>query len=447
MNVVVSKTKAEQQLAEQFEARAARLPGAGWVREARRKAIGAFAAFGLPSRRSEAWRYSDLRARWKQVFAAAALDPGTFDPALIDAALGPELAKLDCIRMLFVNGTFLRAEMPASEAPGEAYRFDPLSSCLGQPSADWMRPIFQRPARSSEDAALTLNTAFMSDGAVLAVLEGKTPARPLHLVFLTAGEAPASSVMRNLIEVRKGASAVILETHVAMGTAPCHTNSATEIRLHEAARVEHIRLVREGPAAIHLGTLTASIGANACYQAFQLALDSGFVRNGLNVAFDGPGGRFDLAAVMLAGKGEHIDTTLVVEHKLPGCTSRELVKAVLGPASQGVFQGKVIVAEDAQKSDGKQMAQALLLAEDAEFDSKPELEIYADDVICGHGSTAAQIDEELLFYCQSRGIPRQAARALLIEAFVGEALDKIDNDEIRAAVGAIATDWLNAGKV
>jgi len=163
------------------------------------------------------------------------------------------------------------------------------------------------------------------------------------------------------------------------------------------------------------------------------------VRNNLFVTFKGEGAKLDISGAFLGRGAEHVDTTLVVDHAVPGCESRELFKGVLADKAHGVFQGKVIVRPDAQKSDGKQMAQVLMLSQDAEFDSKPELEIHADDVVCGHGSTAAEIDEDLLFYMRSRGIPTAEARALLIESFIVEAIDKVGDERVRAALAGIAT--------
>jgi Fe-S cluster assembly protein SufD len=191
-------------------------------------------------------------------------------------------------------------------------------------------------------------------------------------------------------------------------------------------------------ASAHLGTWIVGLGAQSEYHAFQFTAGMPLVRNQLLVAFGGEGGKLDIAGCFLGRGAEHIDTTLVIDHAVPGCTSRELVKGVLADRARGVFQGKVIVRPDAQKTDGKQMAQALMLSEEAEFDSKPELEILADDVVCGHGSTAAQLDESLLFYLRSRGIPLPEARALLIESFVGEVFDKLEDGPLREALLAIA---------
>jgi Fe-S cluster assembly protein SufD len=196
--------------------------------------------------------------------------------------------------------------------------------------------------------------------------------------------------------------------------------------------------------ATHLANWLVDIGAGADYRGFQLTSGTGLARNQLAVTFKGEGANLDLSGAFLARGSEHVDTALLVDHAVPACTSRELFKGVLEDEAQGVFQGKVIVRPGAQKSDGKQMAQVLLLSPNAEFDSKPELEIYADDVVCGHGSTSADLDEDLLFYCRSRGIPEAEARALLIESFVGEALAKVEREDVRDALTLLARDWLAA---
>jgi Fe-S cluster assembly protein SufD len=211
----------------------------------------------------------------------------------------------------------------------------------------------------------------------------------------------------------------------------------TQVELEEGARLAHLKCALSG-SETHVGTWLADLGKETAYRAFQFTAGTGLARNGVYATFKGEGGRLDISGIFLGRGGEHIDTTLVVDHAVPRCESRELFKGVLADRARGVFQGKVIVRPDAQKSDGKQMAQALLLSQDAEFDSKPELEIHADDVVCGHGSTAAELDEDLLFYLRTRGIPVAEARALLIESFIGEALEKIEDEAVREAFAALA---------
>jgi Fe-S cluster assembly protein SufD len=237
----------------------------------------------------------------------------------------------------------------------------------------------------------------------------------------------------------------VIEAHVALeGAAGGQVNALSEVVLAEGARLVHVKCTLAGDRASHLGTWMATLGRASAYRAFQLTAATGLVRNGIFALFEGEGARLDISGAFLGRGSEHIDTTLVVDHAVPRGESRELFKGVLADRARGVFQGKVIVRPDAQKTDGKQMAQALMLSPDAEFDSKPELEIFADDVVCGHGSTSAEIDEDMMFYMLSRGIPRAQARTLLIESFIGEALDKVEDERLREALFDMARPRLAA---
>jgi Fe-S cluster assembly protein SufD len=290
---------------------------------------------------------------------------------------------------------------------------------------------------------LLFNTALFTDGAVIDVPDGTEIAQPIVIVSST--QANAMSALRHLIRVGEGAKVTIVEVERAPVSAGARQSSSlTQISIADGAEVVHVRVVEAHQGSIHLGHWQVGLGANVTYKPFQFTLGEGLVRNGLNVAFDGSNSNFDYGAAAIVHGSGHADSTLVVDHKVPHCTSRELYKAVLDGHARAVFQGKVIVQPGAQKTDGKQMAQALMLSPDAEFDSKPELEIYADDVVCGHGSTAAEIDPDLVFYCTSRGIPAAVARALLIESFIGEAIDKVEHEGLREALLGIARDSLAA---
>jgi Fe-S cluster assembly protein SufD len=287
---------------------------------------------------------------------------------------------------------------------------------------------------------VALNTALMTDGAVIRVAAGAKLAKPVLLVHARAGREPRLITTRSSLDIGAGAEAAVIEAHIAVADAAAsgQANVLTEVTLGQEATLEHIKCTLDGRAGTHLASWQATLGPGATYRPFQLTAGIGLVRNHLAVAFAGEGGTLDMAACLLARGTEHIDTTLVIDHAVPGCTSRELVKGVLADRARGIFQGKVIVRPDAQKTDGKQMAQALMLSEDAEFDSKPELEIFADDVVCGHGSTVAELDDDMLFYLRSRGLPLTEARALLIDSFVGEVLDKLKDGPLREALSAIA---------
>ncbi|WP_409562599.1 Fe-S cluster assembly protein SufD [Hyphomicrobium sp. MC8b] len=439
MNVAVMKTKAEQAISESFEAAAGKLPGTDVVRERRAQAIGAFSGLGLPHRRIEEWKYTDLRANVKDIFPAAPDDATPLTIAELIVALGP-LAHVDAHRIVFVNGHHRAGLSDFADAAG--IEVAALGELLATATEDVSAALVSTP--EGGDAIETLNTAFMTDGAVVRVTEGASVAKPLMIVFVRAGAEASSVAVRNFVTVEAGASASVIEAHVVLpgATQDVQLNALTDVVLGKGATLHHAKVAVDEGKALHLSNCDVTLDADATYRSFQFSAGLGLARNGLNVIFEGEGSKIDLSGAYLARRAEHIDTTLVVDHAVPRCESRELFKGVLEDHGRGVFQGKIIVRPDAQKTDGKQMSQALMLSEDAEFDSKPELEIYADDVVCGHGTTAAELDPDLLFYCRSRGIPEKEARALMIESFIGEAIEKVENEQLRGALAAYATQWL-----
>jgi Fe-S cluster assembly protein SufD len=443
MTVAATRTKAEQALAQSFEAIASRLPGGRAVAEARKTAIGTFSALGLPHRRIEQWKYTDLRASLKEAFTSSVAHAGETDARALEAALGP-LADLDAVRLVFVDGVFAEALSRLDAGHGRSYHFDPLARGL-EKGFGWLAARIGDTGGPKGTAVVALNTAFMTDGALLRVVKDGRPAKPFHLVFAATGSARTAATTRSFVEIGEGAEAVLIESHVVIGGGAKQANAMTEIEVLDRGRVRHLKVTVGGAAgSAHLATWLCSLGAGSRYNAFQLTAGAPLVRNQLWATFKGEGAKLDISGCFLGTGSDHIDTTLVIDHAVPGCESRELFKGVLAGKARGVFQGKVIVRPDAQKTDGKQMAQALLLSPEAEFDSKPELEIFADDVVCGHGSTSAEIDEDLLFYMLSRGIPRSEARALLIESFIGEAIDKVEDERLRVALFEIAKSRLAA---
>jgi Fe-S cluster assembly protein SufD len=440
MTLAATRTKAEQDLARSFEAVAQRLPGWRAVQEARKAAIGTFAALGLPHRRIEQWKYTDLRSRLRAALPPALGGGRAPRAAELDGAL-EGLASLDAHRLVFVNGVY-RPEISAA-TPLEGVRCTTLAAALAQAPVrgDEQMP----PSASGHEAVIALNTAFMTDGCVIDIAKGARLAQPLLLVFLHVGSEGQLVTTRNIIRTGEGARATLIEAYLTLdATAPAQDNALSAVALAEGAQLEHIKVTLAGETASHLATWMVTIAKAASYRAFQLTAASGLVRNNLFATFSGEAAKLDVSGCFLGREREHIDTTLVVDHAVPACESRELIKGVLADAARSVFQGKVVVRPGAQKTDGKQMARALLLSPDAEFDCKPELEIHADDVVCGHGSTAADIDADVLFYLTSRGIPLPQARALLIESFVGEAIDKVECESVREALRQSASKRLTA---
>lgn len=431
MTVAVPRTKAEQAYSESFEAVAAKLPGGRAVAEARKAAIGAFAGLGFPHRRIEEWKYTDLRSAIKEALPPAIADATPVTASEVEAAL-EGLAALDAHRVVFVNGTH-RPELSAAGTE-KGLEIGPLAFALGRSAGDTLA----RPGVLGHEAVVALNTAFVTDGALIRVGKGASLAKPVLLVFVRAGRESRLVTTRNSLKIGDGARATIIEAHVSLpGAGAGQANTLSEIAVGDGASVAHVKCTLEGTGTSHVASALATLGARTRYRVFHLTAGTGLVRNGMNVIFHGEGAKLDISGCFLGRDSEHIDTTLVVDHAVPGCESRELFKGVLADKSRGIFQGKVIVRPDAQKTDGKQMAQVLMLSDDAEFDSKPELEIYADDVVCGHGSTAAELDSDMLFYLRARGIPLEEARRMLIESFVGEALDKIVDEQLREALSAM----------
>jgi Fe-S cluster assembly protein SufD len=439
------RTKGEQAYLDMFETARDGLPGARdrFVASLRDKAIEAYGRLGLPHRRIEAWKYTDLRALLGDVHPLIRAAGLPLDAGDVKRALGGALAALPAFRLFMVEGE-LRADL--SDLAGlksAGVEVVSLAEALEKPSA-WLKQALGTVNPREDDSIIALNTALMTGGVALRVGEGVVLDKPIHLVHLDGTGDPASIFTRALVLAEPGSALTLIESYAGLGLRGLQRNAVTEIRIGGKAAIDHIKIEREGDDAVHLGTALVEIGANARYNSFQFSTGAALVRNQTFARFTGESSVLDISGALLMRGRQHCDTTLLVEHAVPHCTSRELFKAVLDGEARGIFQGKIIVAPDAQKTDGKQMAQALLLSETAEFDSKPELEIFADDVVCGHGSTSGQIDEDLLFYLEARGIPEDEARALLIQAFIGEALERIEHEDLREALIAASAEWLGA---
>lgn len=438
--VQVLKTKAELALADAFPGLEQKLPGGDWLRQLRRAAIGAFTAEGLPHRRVEEWKFTDLRAAMREAFPLAdrAAEPA---PAAIQALVGQALPGADLSKAFAVivdgRGAGEAGLGAISEIEGAF-----LSRYVDHP-LPWLEAELSDVSQHVGEATLALNTALFTDGVVLDIAEGREIETPIALIFAETSKAPQTTVTRNVVRVGKGAKVTLVECHLQPESAR-QINTVTQIIAGDGAEVVHVKIAATAEGSIHLGRTIARLGKDTSYRPFHMVTGDGLIRNDLAVTFRGQHATFDLGAAQLVRGRGHADLTLVVDHAVPHCTSRELVKSVLSGQARAVFQGKVIVRPDAQKTDGKQMAQALMLSPDAEFDSKPELEIYADDVVCGHGSTSAEIDPELIFYLRSRGIPLDEAQAMLVESFVGEAIDKAEPETVQEALRALSRRWLSS---
>jgi Fe-S cluster assembly protein SufD len=430
------KTAAEQGLADAFARVKTTLPGES-VLGLREAAFETFEAGGLPHRRVEEWKYTDLRALMREAKPLAGVPDAAAKARARDA--GAALGPIDRRRIVIVDGTFV-PELSDLAGLEKGLTIRSLAEALGKPDGETVQHVGR--VFPTEDAALALNIAFMNDGAVIHVADGARIERPIHLAFVTTGAT--SSYTRSLMVVGKAAAVTLIETHEGADGVDYQVNNALELVVGDEASVDHVRMVLDGDKALHISTLMATFGKNVAFHDFSFASGSAVTRNQLFVRFDGEGTNADIRGATLAKGRQHIDNTLVADHAKGHCTGREFFRSVLDDEGHMVFQGKIIVRQHSQKTDSKMMSNALLLSEGAEADNKPELEIFADDVVCGHGATAGALDDDLLFYLKARGIPQKEAEALMIQAFIGEAAEGIRNEAVREVIVDRTREWLSA---
>jgi Fe-S cluster assembly protein SufD len=292
---------------------------------------------------------------------------------------------------------------------------------------------------------VALNSAMMTDGLVIEVADGAVLTQPLHIVHIASGSIPAAMFTRSLLNVGKAAGATLVESFIAADGAKVYqAHDSLVVSIGDGARLDHVRLIEDSREAFNISSSVVTLGAKAHFNTFGMASGSLVSRYQAVIAVAGEGSHVETNGVNLLNGRQHADTTLFLDHAVPNCSSREVFRAVLDDRGHSVFQGRIIVRKDAQKTDAKMMTRALLLSDEAEADNKPELEIFADDVTCGHGATSGALDESLLFYLRARGLPEKDAQALLIQAFLGEAIEQIANDALRELAISAAQRWLEA---
>ena len=432
------KTAAEQQLVQQYADSKAELPGGPAVRKLREDAFAGFEAKGLPHRRLESWRYTDLRTLLRE---ARPLADGVAVTAAVKARL--DELKLEGLRLVLVDGVFA-PELSTLNAIPEGVSVQSLAEALVSAREDLTR-ILAGPSVGNDDMGLALNTALMRDGVFVAIADGVELEQPIVIVSLASGEEERAVFHRSVVLAGQGAKGSIIELSEAAGTAAQQINGAIVFETADESEIQHVRLVtRQQGATVEVQSLLATVGAHAKFDSFALVANAGTVRQQHFIRFAGEHSEIGLRGVNLINKTQHSDVTLIVDHEVPHGISRELFKTIAGGESTGVFQGKVIVRPHAQKTDGGMKSNALLLNDGATMFNKPELEIFADDVVCGHGATVAQIDGEQLFYLMARGLPRPQAEALVLQAFAGEAVEFVADENVRELVMAEVESWLKA---
>ncbi|MGA2055189.1 MAG: Fe-S cluster assembly protein SufD [Bradyrhizobium sp.] len=439
MNVALAKTGGGRAVENIFTAARDRLPGTGKVADVRQQAFDAFERAGLPNRRLEDWKYTDLRALMPAVLPFAATpDEAALERAkkvlksvaaadsrrlvLIDGVLAPSLSNLGALE----SGVAVQTLREVLEDDGNAARAD----------------LLENGAMSGPMVAL--NAAMAADGAVITVADGAVLTEPIHIVHV-ATRSSAASYTRSFLKFGKAAQATLVESFVAADDAKSYqVNDAVILSLGNDAQLQHVRLMADGADATNITTAVFTIGAKARLDTFNMTSGGGLSRYQGYLTFAGEGSEVTANGVNLLKGRQHADTTLFLDHAVPNCASREVFRAVVDDRARSVFQGRIIVQPKAQKTDAKMMTRALLLSDEAEADNKPELEIFADDVTCGHGATTGALDESLLFYLRARGLSEKEAQALLIQAFVGEAIESIASDTLRELAISTAQRWLAA---
>lgn len=422
----MSEASPERHWAEAFAAAAPERTGEpAWLESARKAAIARFAELGLPSRRHEEWRYTSAerigRVPWRPA-PAAALGAGGLDAFELALGEGP--------RLVFVNGRFAPGWSRREGLPAGVLAADARSRW--EPEGAWLEPLLALPAALADRAFAALAAALAPDAAVVRIGRDVALGPPLTVVFLSAPGADAATTPRLVVEAEAGARLSLVEVHAGPAGAERQLRNALgEIVVGARAAVDHLRIQLDGAGATHLGHVHARVARGGRYASRTVSLGAAVARLDLVVSLDGEGAEATLDGLYVTAGGQHSDNRTTVDHARPHGTSRELYKGVLAGHSRGVFSGKVLVRKGAQKTSAEQRNANLLLSGQAEADSKPQLEIEADDVRCSHGSTIGQLDEEALFFLRARGLDLAAARALLVRAFADEILAGVPGEGLR----------------
>lgn len=432
VNPTPLRTPAEDALLKRFPAEKATLPGDLSVHAAREAAWSRFTAIGLPHRRIEDWKYTDLRANVRAIAPAA----GAADLARV-AALAPAIPGDSARRIVVANGRLVPGLSDLADLPA-GLTIRSLAEALAAGEAGLLETLPEADA----NLAVELNAAFVTDGVVVRIAAGVELDRPVEIAHVSDGASGVSTAVRNVVVVEAGAKATVIESVEATSAAAHQTNVVTVLTVADEAHLDHIRLQLEPVEALSLSTVVATIGRKAVLHTFNAALGAGIARAQVYARFAGREAVGGFRGVTMLSGRRHADTTLVVTHDAEACESRELYKAVIDDEARSVFQGRINVPSHAQKTDARMMTASLLLSEQAEANAKPELEIFADDVQCGHGATCGALDDDLMFYMLARGIPPVEAERMLILAFLGEAIDEIENEAVHDALIRRVEDWL-----
>ncbi len=412
-----------------------------WLQQIRQAAISRFSDLGFPTSRQEEWKYTKVDPIRRTLFRPAAYEPNGLTT---ERLTGLTFCNLQCPRLVFLNGHY-SAELSSLKGLPKTVQVKSVAGVLEQ-DPDLVKPHLTQHARYEDHPFVALNTALIQDGALVHVPKGEVIQEPIHLLFLSTSAEEAVAVHpRNLILVEGNSQVTIVESYIGLHQGVYFTNSVTEIVAAENTVVDHYKLHQESKKAFHIATLQVYQDRSSNVRTFNATLGGELTRNEVNVVLDGEGAECHLDGLYLISGTQHVDNHTRLEHAKPHCDSREIYKGILDEKATGVFHGRIVVRPGAQKTDSKQTNNNLLLSDGALINTKPQLEIYADDVKCTHGATIGQLDPDALFYLRSRGIDRTTARSLLIYAFASQVVNRLKVDLVRTELDDYLFSWLPEG--
>ncbi|UCH83028.1 MAG: Fe-S cluster assembly protein SufD [Candidatus Latescibacterota bacterium] len=414
-----------------------------WVHDIRKSAIGQFSDQGFPTTKHEEWRFTRVRPLLQHNFETV-LDS---QPEALSASQIDELCIEDtgCRRIAFVNGHFAEDLSDLGELPN-GVRIESLKHALAADPERVQRNL-SRYAESGKNPFVALNTAHIVDGVFVYLPKGARIEEPIHLLYVSRPNGkPIATHPRTLIVAEDNARAAIVESYIGFDTDVYFANPVTEIVVRDRAEIDHCKLQRESAAAYHIATTQVHLRRKSRFKTDFVSLGGILVRNDVNAVLGDEDIDCTINGLYVGNEHQHIDNHTIIEHANPNCTSHELYKGILDDRAKAVFNGRVHVHPDAQKTDAKQTNRCILLSDDAQINTNPQLEIYADDVKCTHGAAVGQIDDDAIFYLQTRGIDKTAARQMLIYAFANEVLEGIRIEPVREHLEVDLYNWLSNDK-
>ncbi len=402
--------------------------GSRWLQDLRDGAASRFVELGFPTVRDEDWRFTNVAP------IAAIEFRGAPAVKLAPAALDGFIYSQSALRVVIVNGRY-SPELSRTSGLPAGVKFGSLATAITE-QADIVGRYLGQLADSERRSFTALNTAFALDGAFIYVPDGVVLEQPLHLLFVSAADstAPVMSHPRTLIVASDRSQLRVVETYVSAAGARHFTNAITEVVAGEGAVIDHYKVQKESVEAFHIAAMQINAGRSANVSTHAFTLGGRFARNDIGAVLDGEGAEATLNGLYLADGDRLVDTHTTIDHAKAHCPSHEVYKGILGGNARAVFNGKIIVRQDAQKTDAKQTNRALLLSDHATINTKPQLEIFADDVKCTHGAAIGQLDEDAIFYLRARGLTFAEARDMLIHAFAGDVLERVRIAELKASL-------------